>query len=62
MLQSVSIRNPPCGKCNVASGARTWNCAGPGPASNWSPKLPKGAFCAASRADSESAYGSGPRG
>eukprot|EP00969_Alexandrium_andersonii_P231114 10207456-Alexandrium_andersonii.AAC.1 len=29
---------------------------------SWSPKLPRGAFCAAFRADPESADGSGPRG
>eukprot|EP00969_Alexandrium_andersonii_P171517 7581404-Alexandrium_andersonii.AAC.1 len=28
----------------------------------WPPKLPRGAFCAALRADSESARESGPRG
>eukprot|EP00969_Alexandrium_andersonii_P019368 845625-Alexandrium_andersonii.AAC.1 len=39
------IRNPPCGKHNIASGVRTWNCAGTSAASNWSPKLPRGALC-----------------
>eukprot|EP00969_Alexandrium_andersonii_P215487 9517673-Alexandrium_andersonii.AAC.1 len=42
VLQSASTRNPPCGACKIASGARAWNCAGPRAASNWSPKLPKG--------------------
>eukprot|EP00969_Alexandrium_andersonii_P266381 11773798-Alexandrium_andersonii.AAC.1 len=31
-------------------------------ASNWHPNLPRGALCAAFRADSESAHKSGPRG
>eukprot|EP00969_Alexandrium_andersonii_P036197 1585281-Alexandrium_andersonii.AAC.1 len=31
-LQSVSIRAPPCITCEIASGVRTWNCAGPGAA------------------------------
>eukprot|EP00969_Alexandrium_andersonii_P156224 6906925-Alexandrium_andersonii.AAC.1 len=30
MMQSAPIRNPPCVKCKLASGVRTWNCAGPG--------------------------------
>eukprot|EP00969_Alexandrium_andersonii_P356467 15446607-Alexandrium_andersonii.AAC.1 len=29
------FRNPPCVKCNIASGVRSWNCTGPGTA----PKL-----------------------
>eukprot|EP00969_Alexandrium_andersonii_P363704 15462521-Alexandrium_andersonii.AAC.1 len=55
MLQSASIHNPPCVRCKIASGVRTWNCAGPGAASNLSPEHPRWAFCAASRADYESA-------
>eukprot|EP00969_Alexandrium_andersonii_P024308 1060462-Alexandrium_andersonii.AAC.1 len=62
MLQCASIRNPPCGKCNIASGVRSLNCAGRGAASTWYPKLSRGAFCAAFRADSESADESGDRG
>eukprot|EP00969_Alexandrium_andersonii_P333951 14758267-Alexandrium_andersonii.AAC.1 len=54
MLQSSSIRNPPCGKCTNAPGVRTWTCAGPRAATTWSPKLPRGSFCAAFRAESES--------
>eukprot|EP00969_Alexandrium_andersonii_P291133 12869825-Alexandrium_andersonii.AAC.1 len=59
MLQSASLRNPPCGICKIAACVRTWNCAGPGAAS---PKLPMGAFCAVIRADSESAHEGGLRG
>eukprot|EP00969_Alexandrium_andersonii_P353398 15439808-Alexandrium_andersonii.AAC.1 len=62
VLQFASIRDLPCGKCNIASGVRTWNCVGPGTASNWHPKLPRGAFCAVSRAGSEAAHEKGPRG
>eukprot|EP00969_Alexandrium_andersonii_P172743 7637029-Alexandrium_andersonii.AAC.1 len=56
VLQSASIRNPPSEKRNIASGGRTWNCAGPGTTSNWVPKLPTDAFCVISRAEPESAY------
>eukprot|EP00969_Alexandrium_andersonii_P348113 15393092-Alexandrium_andersonii.AAC.1 len=27
---SAPLRNPPCVNCKLASGVRTWNCAGPG--------------------------------
>eukprot|EP00969_Alexandrium_andersonii_P114315 5053640-Alexandrium_andersonii.AAC.1 len=40
-LQSASIRNRPCMTLSIASGVRTWNCAGPGAASISSPKLPR---------------------
>eukprot|EP00969_Alexandrium_andersonii_P099369 4383972-Alexandrium_andersonii.AAC.1 len=33
LLQSASIRNPPCRTCNIASGVRSLNCADPRPAS-----------------------------
>eukprot|EP00969_Alexandrium_andersonii_P178854 7906917-Alexandrium_andersonii.AAC.1 len=33
VLQSASLRNPPCATCNIASRVRTRNCAGPGTAS-----------------------------
>eukprot|EP00969_Alexandrium_andersonii_P162893 7200758-Alexandrium_andersonii.AAC.1 len=44
---------------------RRWNLelrGGPGMASNWSPKLPRGVFCGAVREYSESAHESGTRG
>eukprot|EP00969_Alexandrium_andersonii_P089406 3946423-Alexandrium_andersonii.AAC.1 len=34
VAQSAPIRDPPCGTCKIDSGVRTWNCAGPGKASN----------------------------
>eukprot|EP00969_Alexandrium_andersonii_P222506 9827827-Alexandrium_andersonii.AAC.1 len=38
---SASIRNPPCGKCKIVSGARSLNCAGPGAASKFIPEAPQ---------------------
>eukprot|EP00969_Alexandrium_andersonii_P350675 15433712-Alexandrium_andersonii.AAC.1 len=32
---------PPCLKCNIASGVRTWNYAGPGAASKSVPAAPE---------------------
>eukprot|EP00969_Alexandrium_andersonii_P145583 6439613-Alexandrium_andersonii.AAC.1 len=46
----------------MTSSIRTLNCAGPRVASNWFSKLPRGAFRAVVRADSETAHESGPRG
>eukprot|EP00969_Alexandrium_andersonii_P307259 13581908-Alexandrium_andersonii.AAC.1 len=40
-LQSAPTRNPPFGKRKIASGARTWNCAGPGVASKLVPEAPE---------------------
>eukprot|EP00969_Alexandrium_andersonii_P096447 4258241-Alexandrium_andersonii.AAC.1 len=34
-----AIRNPPYVTCKIASGIRTWNCAGPGKASKSAPEL-----------------------
>eukprot|EP00969_Alexandrium_andersonii_P210392 9293866-Alexandrium_andersonii.AAC.1 len=42
MPQSASIRKPPCVACNIASGVRAWNCAGPGTASKLGPEAPEG--------------------
>eukprot|EP00969_Alexandrium_andersonii_P130416 5766926-Alexandrium_andersonii.AAC.1 len=42
MQQSASIRNPPCGAYDIASGGQPWNCAGPGTASKLAPEAPKG--------------------
>eukprot|EP00969_Alexandrium_andersonii_P018070 791119-Alexandrium_andersonii.AAC.1 len=42
VLQSTSIRNPPCVNFKIASGARTWNRAGPGKASKLVPEAPEG--------------------
>eukprot|EP00969_Alexandrium_andersonii_P116025 5130678-Alexandrium_andersonii.AAC.1 len=53
VLPSASIHNPPFRNCEIASGARSLNCAGPGETSNRPPKLPRAAFCAARRGDSE---------
>eukprot|EP00969_Alexandrium_andersonii_P186249 8228044-Alexandrium_andersonii.AAC.1 len=38
MLQSASIRNPPCVKCNLASSDRSLNCAGAGMTSILAPE------------------------
>eukprot|EP00969_Alexandrium_andersonii_P105206 4642213-Alexandrium_andersonii.AAC.1 len=40
--QPARIRNPPCGKCKIASGIRSSNCAGPGTASKRVPEAPEG--------------------
>eukprot|EP00969_Alexandrium_andersonii_P352378 15437542-Alexandrium_andersonii.AAC.1 len=40
-LQPASICNPPCIKCKIASGVRTWNCAGRGLASKCVPEAPE---------------------
>eukprot|EP00969_Alexandrium_andersonii_P330351 14599657-Alexandrium_andersonii.AAC.1 len=50
----ASIRSSNCRTCTIASGARSSNCVGPGPASELIPGAPEGAFCAFFRADSES--------
>eukprot|EP00969_Alexandrium_andersonii_P259163 11459194-Alexandrium_andersonii.AAC.1 len=42
VLQSASIRSPPCTECKIASGVRTCNCAGPGTASELAPGALKG--------------------
>eukprot|EP00969_Alexandrium_andersonii_P049646 2178933-Alexandrium_andersonii.AAC.1 len=42
MLQSASIRSPPCVQCKIPSGVRTWDCAGPGTASKSAPEAPEG--------------------
>eukprot|EP00969_Alexandrium_andersonii_P082763 3649222-Alexandrium_andersonii.AAC.1 len=42
VLQSASIRNPPCGQLNIASSARSLNCAGPGTASKLVPEALEG--------------------
>eukprot|EP00969_Alexandrium_andersonii_P354627 15442590-Alexandrium_andersonii.AAC.1 len=39
--------------CEIASGVRTWKCAGPGTTQNPPLKLPRGAFCAVSHTESD---------
>eukprot|EP00969_Alexandrium_andersonii_P048137 2112742-Alexandrium_andersonii.AAC.1 len=39
-LQSASIRNSPCRKCEIVSGVRSVNCVGPGMDPNLSPRAP----------------------
>eukprot|EP00969_Alexandrium_andersonii_P334930 14802269-Alexandrium_andersonii.AAC.1 len=55
VLQSASVRNPPCG--NIASGIRSLNCAGPRTTSTLVPEAPRCASCDSLRADSESKAG-----
>eukprot|EP00969_Alexandrium_andersonii_P052548 2307779-Alexandrium_andersonii.AAC.1 len=43
------------------SGARPLNCPDPGTTQNWSPNPPRDEFCAAVRADAESADEAGRR-
>eukprot|EP00969_Alexandrium_andersonii_P084058 3708261-Alexandrium_andersonii.AAC.1 len=47
VLPSASIRNAPSVHRTIAPGVRTWNCAGPGTASNWVPEAPDGVRSAA---------------
>eukprot|EP00969_Alexandrium_andersonii_P187301 8275643-Alexandrium_andersonii.AAC.1 len=42
MLQSASIRKPPCGKDKIAPGVRSLTCAGPSLASNLVAAAPGG--------------------
>eukprot|EP00969_Alexandrium_andersonii_P345587 15275464-Alexandrium_andersonii.AAC.1 len=42
VLPSASIRNPPCGACNIASCVRTWNCVAPRSASTSISEAPNG--------------------